>query len=290
MVRKTRYALMQREGRWKSPDAERVGFRWCVALRAALSAAPEPRLRRVSGIRLQSLTQKGGGCGYLAPAPSSHSSLVGLASIACVRLMRSACHRGLDSQAAKKRQMHDRQQDRVDRMRFTGGLLRRCQRRHHEGKASVAFALAHAKRCPKTLPLRGRAIVTNTVLPSSIAKARRSLACLVPDNFHLRRPPLDLEWIGSDRRPAPPRSSSRNSRRQLFSAARAALCIAKQKSHRRPSGAGAVPFGCGPIVPGRTTTIEVAIGAARLEKGTRQWQPSAPSPRPRTASPARSRP
>jgi len=27
-----------------------------------------------------------------------------------------------------------------------------------------------------------------------------------------------------------------------------------------------VPFGCGPIVPGRTTTIEVAIGAARLEK------------------------
>jgi len=28
-----------------------------------------------------------------------------------------------------------------------------------------------------------------------------------------------------------------------------------------------VPFGCGPIVPGRTTPIEVAIGAARLEKG-----------------------
>jgi len=79
-------------------------------------------------------------------------------------------------------------------------------------------------------------------------------------------PTCGLEWIGSDRRPASPRSSSRNSRRQLFSAARAALCIAKQKSRRRPSGADAVPFGCGPIVPGRTTTIEVAIGAARLEK------------------------
>jgi hypothetical protein len=47
----------------------------------------------------------------------------------------------------------------------------------------------HENRCPNTLPLRGRAIVTNTVLPSSIAKAPRSLACLVPDNFHLRRPP-----------------------------------------------------------------------------------------------------
>lgn len=32
-----------------------------VALRAALSAAPEPRLRRVSAVRLQSLTQGGGG-------------------------------------------------------------------------------------------------------------------------------------------------------------------------------------------------------------------------------------
>src|SRR5713226_9267480 len=100
MVLKTRYALVQLEGQWKNLDAERVAFRWGVALRAALSAAPEPRLRRVSAIRLQSLTQKGGGCAHRAPAPSSHSSLVGLASIAWVRLMRSACHGGLDSQAA----------------------------------------------------------------------------------------------------------------------------------------------------------------------------------------------
>ncbi len=49
---------------------------------------------------------------------------------------------------------------------------------------------------PKTLPLRGRAIVTNTVLPSSIAKAPRSLACLVPDNFHLRRPPATSNGLG----------------------------------------------------------------------------------------------
>src|SRR5216684_8201527 len=98
MVRKTGYALMQLEGQWKNLDAERVAFLWGVALRAALSAAPEPRLRRVSAIRLQSLTQKGGGCGHLARAPSSHSSLVGLASITCFRLMRAACHRGLDSQ------------------------------------------------------------------------------------------------------------------------------------------------------------------------------------------------
>ncbi len=94
------YALVQLEGQWESLDAERVAFLWGVALRAALSAAPEPRLWRVSAIRLQSLTQEGGGCGHFAPAPSSHSSLVGLSSIACVRLMRAACHRGLDSQAA----------------------------------------------------------------------------------------------------------------------------------------------------------------------------------------------
>src|SRR5216684_5082061 len=100
MVRKTGYALMQLEGQWKSLDAERVAFLWGVALRAALSAAPEPRLRRVSAIRLQSLTQESGGCGDLAPAPSSHSSLRGSASIACFRLMRVACHGGLDSQAA----------------------------------------------------------------------------------------------------------------------------------------------------------------------------------------------
>src|SRR5216684_4787204 len=101
MVWKTRYALMQLEGRRKSLEGERVAFPWGIALRAALSAAPEPRLRRVSAIRLQSLTQKGGGCGHLAPAPSSHSSLRGLASITCFRLMRAACHPGLDSQAAQ---------------------------------------------------------------------------------------------------------------------------------------------------------------------------------------------
>src|SRR5216683_1788347 len=71
-----------------------------VALRAALSAAPEPRPRRVSAIRLQSLTQKGGGCGQLARTPSAHSSLRGLASIGCFRLMRAARHPGFDSPAA----------------------------------------------------------------------------------------------------------------------------------------------------------------------------------------------
>src|SRR5258707_15061460 len=99
MGRKTGYAIMQLEGRWKSLEGERVAFRWGVALLAALSAAPEPRLRRVSAIRLQSLTQEGGGCGHLARAPSSHSSSRGSASIACFRLMRVACHGGLDSQA-----------------------------------------------------------------------------------------------------------------------------------------------------------------------------------------------
>src|SRR5260370_40237557 len=135
---------------------ERVAFRWGVALRAALSAAPEPRLRRVSAIRLQSLTQKGGGCGHLAPAPSSHSSLVGLASIACVRLMRSAYHRGLDSQAAQSARCTIASKTEPIASRFMGGLLRHCHRSHHEDEASVAHALAHAKRCPKTLPLRGR--------------------------------------------------------------------------------------------------------------------------------------
>src|SRR6266851_9278096 len=74
-----------------------------VALRAALSAAPEPRPRRVSAIRLQSLTQEGGGCGDLARAPSSHSSLRGLASITCFRLMRVARYQDLNSQARKAR-------------------------------------------------------------------------------------------------------------------------------------------------------------------------------------------
>src|SRR6266851_1070737 len=161
----------------ESLDAERVAFRWGVALRVALSAAPEPRLRRISAIRLQSLTQKGGGCGHLAAAPSSHSSLVGLASIACVRLMRAACHHGLDSQAAQSARCTIAGKTEPIASRFTGGLLRHCQRWHHEGKASGACALAHAKRCPKALPLRGRAIVTNTVLPSSFAKCRCYLSC-----------------------------------------------------------------------------------------------------------------
>src|SRR6266849_9974415 len=78
-----------------------------VALRAALSAAPESRLRHVSAIRLRSLTQKGGGCGHLAPAPSSHSSLRGSASIACFRLMRLACHGGLDARQHKSLKKHD---------------------------------------------------------------------------------------------------------------------------------------------------------------------------------------
>jgi len=64
------------------------------------SAAPEPRLRRVSAIRLQSLTQEAGGCGHFATAPSSHSSLVDPTSIVRVRPMRVTRHRGLDSSAA----------------------------------------------------------------------------------------------------------------------------------------------------------------------------------------------
>src|SRR6266852_9168999 len=84
----------------ESLDAERVAFLWGVALRVALSAAPEPRPRRVSAIRLQSLTQKGGGCGQLARTPSAHSSLRGLASIGCFSLIRAARHPGFDSPAA----------------------------------------------------------------------------------------------------------------------------------------------------------------------------------------------
>jgi hypothetical protein len=42
-----------------------------------------------------------------------------------------------------------------------------------------------------------------------------------------------------------------------------ALCIARQKSRRRPPSIAFRPFGCGLIVPGRTTAIEVATGAAR---------------------------
>jgi uncharacterized protein (DUF736 family) len=45
------------------------------------------------------------------------------------------------------------------------------------------------------------------------------------------------------------------------------LCIAKQKSRRRPPFTDVPALtGAGPIVPGRTTPIEVAMGAARLEK------------------------
>jgi hypothetical protein len=42
-----------------------------------------------------------------------------------------------------------------------------------------------------------------------------------------------------------------------------ALCIANQKSRRRPPSIALRPVGCGLIVPGRTTAIEVATGAAR---------------------------
>jgi len=182
-----------------------------------------------------------------------------------------------------KRQMHDRRQDRADRIAFHG--------------RSCSALPTIASRRQGVSGLRSRPCETVSENPAIEGQGdcdqhgaavvyceSAAVACLSSSRGFPPAPPTcGLEWIGSDRRPASPRSSSRNSRRQLFSAARAALCIAKQKSRRRPSGAGAVPFGCGPIVPGRTTTIEVAIGAARLEKGTRQWQPSAPSPRPRTA-------
>lgn len=53
-----------------------------------------------------------------------------------------------------------------------------------------------------------------------------------------------LEWIGSDRRPAAPRSSSRNVRRQLFSAAYG-FASRNKKSRRRPPSTPFQPYGCG---------------------------------------------
>ncbi len=140
MVLKTRYALIQLEGRWQSLDGERVALRWGVALRAALSAAPEPRLRRVSAIRLQSLTKRGG-YGHFAQAPSSHGSVRGPASIACFRLMRAACHRGLDSHAAQSARCTIAGKTEPIASRFAGGLLRHCQR-WHQGTVSEAHGVA----------------------------------------------------------------------------------------------------------------------------------------------------
>jgi len=81
---------------------------------------------------------------------------------------------------------------------------------------------------------------------------------------------------------APSRSYFRNGRCRLFSAAFGfASRDKKTAACRLPLRSS--PVGCGPIASGSSTTIEVAMGATRNTKGSRQWQPSAPSPRTKTA-------
>ncbi len=71
-------------------------------------------------------------------------------------------------------------------------------------------------------------------------------------------------------------------------AARASIPRARQESRALAAlYCGPAPSGCGSIASGLSPAIEAAMGAARETERTQQWRPSAPSPRPATASPAR---
>lgn len=72
-----------------------------VALRAALSAAPEPRLRRVSGIRLQSLTQGQWRAFRARPAMAEAPKRLALAVIAPTPARRTRYARSASGNVAK---------------------------------------------------------------------------------------------------------------------------------------------------------------------------------------------
>ncbi len=126
---------------------------------------------------------------------------------------------------------------------------------------------------------------------SPIPARRRTVPMAVFPRFLLGRSIRVLEWHRSDRRSAPqapPRSSSRNVRRELFSAAFGFA------SRSKKAVAGRLPLrfspdGCRADRPRSHDRHRGRNGVARQERGTRSWRPSAPSPRMRTAraSPAR---
>jgi hypothetical protein len=66
-----------------------------------------------------------------------------------------------------------------------------------------------------------------------------------------------LEWHGSDRRPASPRSSSRNVRRRLFSAAR------ERALHREPKKPSPAAFHCVSALKGAGRSSPVARPPSR---------------------------
>jgi len=66
-----------------------------------------------------------------------------------------------------------------------------------------------------------------------------------------------------------PQSQSRNVRRLLFSATglKAGFAARSKKAVAARPSLCSGPEGCGPIVPGLSTIIEIAMGAVRSAKG-----------------------
>ena len=93
------------------------------------------------------------------------------------------------------------------------------------------------------------------------------VSCRIPDNFHLRRPPAASNGLGLtedrlrlDRLPATAAASFFPPRVPRFASRSKKAVDGRHALRCGPSGAGR-------SLPGPRTTIEAAIGAARLEKG-----------------------
>jgi hypothetical protein len=172
MVRKTRYALMQLDGWRKNLEggASGVPMGRCPSGRAFGCAGTTPAACFRHSAPIANARRR-----RLRPSRASPVVVELLAWFGLNRL-RQTHEGGMPSRPRRpgsvKRWMYDRRQDRADRIAFHG---RSCS-------ASLTMALrrwgvrgprcCHEKRCPKTLPLRGRPFGANTVLPSLFVKCR----------------------------------------------------------------------------------------------------------------------
>ena len=172
-----------------------------------------------------------------ANAPSSRSSLRGLSSITCFRLMR---RHAIPASTARQRKALDARSParpsrshRVSRAVFFGiandGITKVRRQRP---------TLSPRKPVSENPAIEGQAVWEPTRCCRRLLR-NAVVSCRIPDNFHLRRPPAASNGLGLtedrlrlDRLPATAAAS-------FFPPRVRALCIAKQKSRRRPSSAGA---------------------------------------------------
>ena len=168
--------------------------------------------------------------------------------------------------------------------RFTGGLLRHCQRWHHEGTASEAYAVA-TKTVSENPVIEGQgfcdqrgAAVVFCEMPLLAVVFQIISTCAV----HLATSNgLDLteERLRLDRLPATAAAS-------FFPAASGGFAREAKKPSAAVLRCAARLSGAGRSLPGRTTAIEVAMGAARRKDGDTTMATIGTFTEPRTASPA----